>query len=301
MNLLKEFLSQELEISKIPLPKGDISLSVLRLDKIHPVVSGNKIFKLYFFLKEALQSPESELITFGGAYSNHLVATAYAATKLGIPATGFVRGEEPTSVSHTLRFCSEQGMDLHFLSRALYRKYSTGNIPDSYFKSSKSSIIIPEGGFSINGAEGAALLHKMVDLHPFTHICLATGTATTLSGILRHTHQSQEVLAFPALKGMTDTRQRLTELKTPTNTSWKVFSEYHFGGYAKMKPELLNFMNRFYGDYGILLDRVYTAKMMYGVFNLIEKYYFPKGSNILCLHTGGLQGNTSLPAGSLIY
>lgn len=301
MTILDDLLSRKLTTSRIPLPKGNISLDILRMDKIHPVISGNKIFKLYYFLNDALKSSEKRLVTFGGTYSNHLAATAFAAAALGLYSSGFVRGEEPAKLSHTLRFCLEQGMELYFLSRAQYKLASQVNIPESPQHDTQADIIIREGGFSEKGAEGAALIHEMADLTSYTHICVAMGTATTLSGILRRTGKQQQVLAFPALKGMNDIDQRLADLKTPAGAQYNVFSAYHFGEFAKINTELINFMNRFYRNYEIPLDRVYTAKMMFGVFDLIEKKYFPPGSKILCLHTGGLQGNDSLPSGTLFY
>jgi 1-aminocyclopropane-1-carboxylate deaminase len=276
-----------------------VSLTVVRLDKIHPVVSGNKLFKLHYFLKEAIQSSLPGILTFGGAYSNHLVATAYACKITGLKSVGIVRGEKPVILSPTLIACMEYGMQLHFIPRTEYDKKEEidflNNLPYEW----KQYLVVPEGGFHPKGAAGAALIMDLVD-ESTTHICTALGTATTLAGILTGAKENQQVIGIPVLKGMVDIADRISVL-TNSIHPFQLMEGYHFGGYAKKTSELILFMNQLYQQYGLPTDFVYTAKMMFAVLDGIEKDLFAPGSKIACLHTGGLQGNASLPTGTLIF
>lgn len=279
-----------------------VTVSILRLDKIHPVVSGNKLFKLHYFLQEALQSSHKTILTFGGPWSNHLAATAYACSFAGLKSIGIVRGEEPSQLSHTLQQCIMDGMRLKFISRKQYAgKDDTGFI--HFLKNEFGEcIIVPEGGYHPMGAKGAALITELIGKE-YSHICTAMGTATTLAGLLLGAGSTQKIIGIPVLKGITDTEERLLHLtgyeKMPGNL--ELHSTYHFGGYAKKTGELIHFMNQCREKYHLPLDFVYTAKMFYAVTDLLQKDHFPRGSTVLCLHTGGLQGNASLPANTLIF
>lgn len=276
-----------------------LSLAVLRLDKIHPVVSGNKLFKLHYFLEDAVNRSMPGILTFGGPYSNHLVATAFACKTANIRSVGLVRGEKPPTLSATLTSCIDYGMQLHFVSRKDYeQKERPGfiqQLPDCW----KNYLVIPEGGYHPTGATGAALIMKFIP-HDTTHICTALGTATTTAGLLAGAAIHQQIIAIPVLKGMMDIGKRLKYLHQYTDRL-HVLNEYHFGGYAKRTPALLQFMNALYAQQPIPTDFVYTAKMMFAVFDSIDKNYFSAGNKIVCIHTGGLQGNTSLPKESLIF
>ena len=301
IDLFKENLVEYQDIIHPDLNKSNISLTIARLDKLHPIVSGNKLFKLHFFLKEAIDK-QKNLLTFGGAYSNHLVATAYAAMVLGVKAIGIVRGEKPKMESNTLTMCRQYGMELQFLSRTEYRKYNQPLFFIEIEKEYPNYIIIPEGGFHPLGAEGASLIMDKVQNKTPTHICLPVGTATTLAGILSSANEDQHVLGFPVLKNMTDINTRIAALIDEKHINkLDIIDGYHFGGYAKSTKELTTFMNEFYQQYNIPLDFVYTGKMMFGVIEKMKQHYFPRGSRILCLHTGGLQGNVSLLKNTLIY
>ncbi|MDE3213446.1 MAG: pyridoxal-phosphate dependent enzyme [Bacteroidota bacterium] len=273
-----------------------IEVSMLRLDCIHPVVSGNKIFKLVYYLREAGQLAPSTLITQGGPYSNHLAAASYACRVLGIRSIGLVRGEKPQVLSHTLQFCMDQGMTIQYLSRSDYRQVGTEDLTRDF----GTHILVPEGGFGRPGVKGAALINQYIDPYVFTHLSVPVGSATTLAGLLQGS-SSAPILAFPALRNMLDIGSRLEELGVTDLRRLTLIPDYHFGGFAKKDASLIRFMNEFYLRHQIPLDFVYTAKMMYGIFDLIAKGYFPKGSRILCLHTGGLQGNESLAAGTLNF
>ncbi len=282
--------------------KKQVGVSVLRLDKIHPVVSGNKLFKLHYFLQEALQSSHKTILSFGGAYSNHLAATAYACTLLGLKSIGVVRGEEPAQLSHTLQQCIKDGMHLKFISRKQYGEKEEAALLQSLQQEFGECTVVPEGGYHPLGAKGAALIIELIGKE-YTHICTAMGTASTLAGLLLGAEPSQKITGIPVLKGMTDMEERiihLTGYKTlPSN--FELLDGYHFGGYAKKTGELIQFMNQCWQQYQLPLDFVYTAKMLYAVTDRTRQDHFPRGSNIICLHTGGLQGNLSLPANTLIF
>ncbi len=301
---------QHLNINTVPLNKLEdvlflkkkISVYVLRLDAIHPIISGNKIFKLHYFLNEAIKNKPNPIITFGGAYSNHLAATAYACKMLGIKCTGVIRGEKPKELSPTLLQCSAWGMQLKFISRIAYAAIATQNFLENEKIEFGEGIYIPEGGYHPIGAKGASLIWNFIPKNTFTHICTASGTATTLAGILLGA-SNEQIINIPVLKGITDLDKRinyLTENNFKKNLL-KTFDHYHFGGYAKKTPELINFMNNFWKLHNVPTDFVYTAKMFYALMDKIKNNYFEQNSNILCIHTGGLQGNNSLLNGTLLF
>jgi 1-aminocyclopropane-1-carboxylate deaminase len=284
------------------LSENSVSLTVLRLDKIHEEVSGNKLFKLHYFVEACLQTYHKTILTFGGAFSNHLVATAFLCKEKGIKCIGIVRGEAPTKLSHTLVRCKELGMQLHFISRLAYKKMEGDETIKNLQNTFGECTIVPEGGFGNEGARGASLIMNFLKNESYSHVCTCVGTATTLTGLLMNNKNNATIIAIPVIKNMTDIEQRVQQLTNHSDTNnLSILGDYHFGGYAKYSNELIHFMNKFYTDYAIPTDFVYTAKMMFGIFDKIENAYFTKGSNILCLHTGGLQGNTSLPVGSLIF
>jgi 1-aminocyclopropane-1-carboxylate deaminase len=279
-----------------------VSVSVLRLDKIHPIVSGNKLFKLHYFLQQAIASTHKTIVTFGGAYSNHLVATAFACQVPGLKSIGIVRGEKPTQLSTTLQHCINYGMQLKFISREAYSKKEEVDFLTQLKNEWGECIIIPEGGYHALGAKGAALIYNLIKDNSYTHISTATGTATTLAGLLLN-GGDKKIISVPVLKGMNDTEKRINFLLGNNLKTGKlqIFDDYHFGGYAKKTQELTNFMNYLWQQHQLPTDFVYTAKLFFAVFDKIKNNYFEEDSNILCLHTGGLQGNSSLPAGTLLF
>lgn len=281
--------------------KNNIQVYLLRLDDIHPVISGNKLFKLNYFLEEAKNNPGKKIITFGGAYSNHLAATAFACREMSFPCVGIVRGEKPATLSHTLLYCIENGMQLQFISRTSYQKINEKDFLEELKNKYGEHILIPEGGFSIKGKEGAALITRFFGDKKFTHVCLPVGSATTFAGIIDSNKNESEIIGFGVLKNLTDIAFRLQQLKIFPDKKYTFNNDYHFGGYAKKTNGLISFMNEFYNQHKVPLDFVYTGKMMFGVNDLIKKKYFTPGAKILCIHTGGLQGNNSLPAGTLGY
>ena len=266
-----------------------VELYVKREDKIHPFVSGNKYRKLKYNLIEAKKSGFDTLLTFGGAYSNHIAAVASAGRNLGFKTIGVIRGEElfdKIENNATLRFAKQCGMQFKFVSREAYRNKTS----ESFLKNLKEKFgvfyTIPEGGTNALAIKGCEEILTDKD-KTFDYVCCAVGTGGTISGIINSSDANQQILGFPALKG-DFLKEDISKFATKSN--WKLITEYHFGGYAKINNELISFINSFKKDCEIPLDPVYTGKMLFGIFNLIEKNYFPKGSKVLAIHTGGLQG-----------
>ncbi|MEO6289444.1 MAG: 1-aminocyclopropane-1-carboxylate deaminase, partial [Ginsengibacter sp.] len=212
-----------------------------------------------------------------------------------------VRGEKPVNLSHTLLFCMQHGMQLKFISRSDYKKMASAEFQHTLEEEFGKHIFVPEGGFSPQGVKGAKNITVFFNEENYTHICCAVGTATTVAGLLQGSGKTSEIIGFSVLKNMTDINQRLQQLKVDNAKNFIFNGNYDFGGYAKKTNELIAFMNTFYNDNKIPLDFVYTGKMMFGIYHLIKKDYFSPGSNILCIHTGGLQGNKSLPHGILNF
>ncbi len=274
------------------LPGKDIRVAVLRLDLLHPQLSGNKWFKLKYNLLAAQEENKDAILSFGGAYSNHIAATAHACKMLGLKSIGIIRGEEPPKWGHTLLQAKSDEMELHFLPREQYDKKESQSFIASLRERFGNIFIIPEGGNNALGIKGAAEILSCgpSDLSSFTHICCAVGTGATVAGLASAANDNQSVMGFPVLKN------------EPCRPSpFPIITGYHFGGYAKSSPALFRFMNKFYEDFNIPLDFVYTGKMVYGVMDLISKNYFPAGSNLLVIHSGGLQGNLSLPRDILFF
>ncbi|MEH2039034.1 1-aminocyclopropane-1-carboxylate deaminase/D-cysteine desulfhydrase [Nostoc sp.] len=279
-----------------------VELYVLRLDLMHPWVNGNKWFKLKYNLLEAKEKNFTTLLTFGGAYSNHIYATAAAGNLFGFRTIGVIRGEERLPLNPTLSFAVQQGMQLVYLNREMYRQRNTPAL-EKYLRQRFGEVfIIPEGGSNLNGVRGCI---EIIDRVAFNHICVACGTATTLAGIALSLHEGQRAIAFPVLKNGAFLAQEIeslltnylaSDLPTPYNSpaSWELVCDYHFGGYAKVNDELLLFSQQFTQEHGVPLDYVYTAKMFYGVMDLLQQGFFCKGDRLLLLHTGGLQGNVGM-------
>lgn len=298
---MKSLFADTVPISHIPIGET-ISLSVLRLDLIHPVISGNKWFKLKQYLIDARQVQASTIVSFGGAYSNHIVATACAAANDGFASIGIIRGEEPVVYSQSLRDATDYGMKLVFLSRSDYNERKRN--PDiSWLTKEAECYVIPEGGMGENGVLGAAEIWKLIDdPAAFTDIVVAVGTGTTAAGIISGALPGQRITGISAMKNNNALQSEIEALLNRSNKDgFRIIHDYHFGGYGKHTPELLYWMNQFYHMSTIPLDFVYTGKMMFGVFDLIEKGYFSAGAKILAIHTGGIQGNRSLPDDALEY
>jgi 1-aminocyclopropane-1-carboxylate deaminase len=272
----------------------DIELSILRLDRIHPVVSGNKWFKLKYNIAEAVEKGYDSILTFGGAFSNHLIATAAAAKALGLSSIGIVRGfHAESNLSETLHACVNMGMQLHFISRADYSQKETDVFLNTVAQQFPKAFIIPEGGDNEKGRKGTAEIAALIP-YSFTHVALPIGTGATFSGIRNALNKDVQMLGFTAMKGGNYLEDAIKQSLNNTLPNWKLITDYHFGGFAKHNQSLIDFMNAFHKNFNISLDMVYTSKMMSGIFDLIKSEKFPNGSKILCIHTGGLQGNHSI-------
>jgi len=275
------------ELSDSLLLEKKIRLFILREDLIHPHISGNKWRKLYYNIDAAKQKELNRLITFGGAYSNHIAATAAAGKEFGFKTLGFIRGEEQLPLNSTLSYAMDCGMEFRYLSRSDYRLKNDPAFLKSLLKNEKEYYLIPEGGtnkLAVKGCE-EILTNLSID---FDYVCCACGTGGTISGLINSLKSSQKAIGFPALKGAHFLNEEIE--KFTNNSQWELNLDYHFGGYAKAKPDLINFMNSFKAKHNITLDPVYTGKMLFGLWDLIEKDYFRAGSTIIAVHTGGLQG-----------
>lgn len=275
-------------------------VDVLRLDLLHPVVSGNKWFKLKEHLREA-KDQEKTLLTFGGAFSNHIAAAAAAAQEAGLKSIGIIRGEEAPALSSTLINAKRYGMQLYFISREAYKQKK---IPDAVYESydTKSLYAIPEGGYGANGAKGAKDILLKNDTSSYTHIFSAVGTGTTLAGLTDAANENQKIIGISVMKNNASLQDDISRLLPPSkHTQFQLLHEYHFGGYARYNAELLRFMNDFYSKTKIPTDFVYTAKAFYAAFELERRGFFSPDDKILLVHTGGLQGNLSLPKGTLMF
>ena len=277
-----------------PVTRGaGITLFIKRDDLIHPTVSGNKWRKLKYNLLEAKQKEAAAILTFGGAFSNHLYATAAAGAYSNLKTIGIVRGEDPGEFkSSTLKFCEEQGMFLHFVSREEYKLRNSQDYIDQLGIKLGNPFVIPEGGTSEWALMGVEEMTFEVDqqlTQKPDYYVVAAGTGGTAAGILS---SGANVLAFSALKGGEFLQEDILNLAGAGQTIGKLdlFTNYHFKGYAKHTPELLDFMRWFKEQHTIQLEQVYTGKMMFGLYDLMKNGYFQKGTTIVAVHTGGLQG-----------
>ena len=270
------------------LPNG-ISLEIKREDLLHPFISGNKFRKMKYNLLQAKAENQKTLLTFGGAYSNHIAAAAYAGKEHSFKTIGVIRGEEladKIEENPTLRFAQECGMQFEFVTRESYRLKTEPEFIAHLQEKFGSFYLVPEGGtneFAIKGCEEILTDEDA----KFDYVCLAVGTGGTISGIINSALPHQKVLGFPALKGdfLKDEIRKFAH-----NPNWDLITDYHFGGYGKVNEELIQFINQFYKQTQVPLDPVYTGKMVFGVIDLIKKNYFPENARILLIHTGGLQG-----------
>ena len=282
----------ENQLLSVNFPDG-IKLHLKREDRLHPTISGNKFRKLKYNLIEAKAQGLISLLTFGGAYSNHIAAVAAAGLECGFQTIGIIRGEELADKipdNPTLRQAQNLGMKLHFISRSDYRRKTDVDFIEQLKQQFGVFYLIPEGGTNQLAVQGCEEILTAQDKQYFDYICCAVGTGGTIAGIINSTSNTQKTLGFPALKGdfLFDEIRQWT-----TRSNWDLCLDYHFGGYAKTTPELLQFIQQFQQKTDIEIEPIYMGKMLFGIFDLVEKGYFPANSKILAIHTGGLQGNLS--------
>lgn len=271
-------------------------MDALRLDLIHPVISGNKWFKLRQYLDEAGTLNKKKILTWGGAWSNHIVAAAAACRESGYSLTVLVRGEMPAVLSSTLKNTISFGAQIFYLNRDDYRKKTIPSFIDV-----DEFYCIPEGGAGEPGVSGASGIADLVEFNDYTHIICAAGTGTMSAGLLRRTRPNQELIVIPVLKGFKEMENLVRMMAGTGHGKLTLNHKYHFGGYARSDPRLFSFMNDLYAQTGIPTDFVYTGKLFFAAMDLFSKKYFSAGSRILVIHSGGLQGNESLEKGTLIF
>jgi len=293
-----DFNSQIQSINQqIVLPKleaNNCQLFIKREDEIHPLVSGNKFRKLKYNLKAAKQNKTKTLLTFGGAFSNHILATAVAGKLQNFKTIGVIRGDElgqdlskTLATNSTLRAAYEHGMKFEFISRERYRDKMSSDFLQKLELKYGDFYTLPEGGTNALAVKGCEEILTSDD-NEFDYICSCVGTGGTIAGIINSIEAPQKVIGFPALKG--DFLIKEIQQYCRGQKNWQLVSDYHFGGYGKYSDELIHFINRFKEDTTIPLDPIYTGKMMFGVLDMIKKNSFPKGSKILIIHSGGIQG-----------
>lgn len=271
-----------------------------RDDLLHKTVSGNKWRKLKYNIAEARRQQKTTLLTFGGAYSNHLYATAAVGKLLGWRTIGIVRGEAHSRLNPTLAFAQTQGMQIAYLSRSAYKEKDTEAMRSALHKRFGDFYLLPEGGTNLFALQGCAEIVDEVNSKLGTDyqvFACACGTGGTLAGLLTALPPTAKAYGFSALKGGAFLSEEVNKLLAAANTEakadWQIVTQYHFGGYAKTKPALLNFWHTFEQQFGVRIEPVYTAKMLYGLFEMIKNDCFAAGETIVALHTGGLQGAKS--------
>jgi len=279
------------------LEHAGVSLFVKREDLVDTELGGNKWRKLKYNLEAAKQQNHNTLLTFGGAYSNHIYATAAAGQRFGFNTIGLIRGEAHQPLNHTLQFATDKGMQLEYINRETYRNKSSDEFIEKLHEKYGRFYLLPEGGSNALAVKGCAEIINEID-QPFDIICSACGTGATLAGLITGLSNHQRAIGFAALKGgeflNKDIKTFINSSSTIHKDNWELNTSYHFGGYAKVNGEIFSFMESFKQEHDIELDAVYTGKMFYGLFDLIKRGYFISGARIVALHTGGLQGNKSL-------
>lgn len=289
---IKNSIIQKISFSEIN--KFDVALYIKREDLIHPTISGNKYRKLKYNIEDAQTQQKEVLLTFGGAYSNHIAALASVGKAYGFQTIGVIRGDElgenlskTLDSNPTLQFAHQCGMKFDFISRSDYRNKTS----ESFIKKLKDKYgdfyLVPEGGTNELAIKGCEEILN-AETEKFDYICVAVGTGGTIAGIIKSATENQQTIGFPALKG----DFLIEEIKKYTNRTdkWTLNTMYHFGGYGKTSDELIQFINKFKSETKIPLDPIYTGKMMFGIIDLIKKGTFKNGTKILAIHTGGLQG-----------
>lgn len=283
-----------------PIDKVDVShfvgfdkeIYVKRDDLIHPVISGNKWRKLKYNIQEAKDRNYTTILTFGGAFSNHIAASAYAVKAHGLKSIGVIRGEAVEN--RTLKLAKQNGMQFYFVSRADYRLKQNDDFILKLKRNFGQFYHIPEGGANPLGVLGAEEIISEIENFDFDVVALSAGTGTTAAGILKSIDQSVNCIVFPALKKGSFLEQEIVKLSNTNPVNLSLELDFHFGGYAKTNAELIQFMRLFYKKTNLKLDQVYTAKMMFGLLEKIKNGAIPSNAKILVIHTGGLQGNTKI-------
>ncbi len=280
------------EINSEILREKNIQLFIKREDQNHPTVSGNKARKLKYNLEKAKEEGCQTLLTFGGAYSNHIYATAAAGAIHGFETIGVIRGEETLPLNPTLAFAKSKGMKLHYVDRTKYRLKNSLIVINELKRLFGKFYTIPEGGSNKEAIIGCAEI--VTELNSvYDYYCCSVGTGGTLAGIIHGLEGIGKIIGFSSLKGeflTVEVSSLLSSNGFEIHDNWEISGQYHFGGYAKFPDELRAYMLGFEKQHEIKLDPIYNSKALYGLFDMIKQDKIPSGSKVLFIHTGGLQG-----------
>lgn len=281
------------ELTNSLLSEKQVKAYVLRLDLIHPTIGGNKYFKLKYNLEQAKAERKKTILSFGGAFSNHIAALAAAGQEFGFNTIGVIRGDELSDESNpTLRLAKQNGMHFHFVDRETYRKKDNVDYIDSLKQKFGDFYLVPEGGSNALAVKGCSEIINHIPIDFDTIMC-ACGTGGTIAGIALSLNESQKAIGIPVLKGADFLEKEIFQLQSKHSKSVapQLIYDYHFGGYAKTSEQLLEFMDLFQQEFSIPLDKIYTSKLMFAFFDLVKKDFFNPNSSIILVHTGGIQGN----------
>jgi 1-aminocyclopropane-1-carboxylate deaminase len=282
------------EIQNETLEKAGVRLLVKREDLNHPLVSGNKWWKLKYNLEEVLKQKKKVVLTFGGAFSNHIYATAAAAKECGVNSIGIIRGEETSPLNPTLSFALDKGMKLHYISREAYRSKDNAEFLANLKTRFGDFYLIPEGGTNLFAVKGCVELADELRSIDFDHLILPVGTGGTIAGLICGFEGSKEITGVSVLKNGEflngEIEHLIQNFSGKSYGNWSLLTSYHHGGYAKMTKELLDFVSAMKHEHNLPLDTVYTGKLMWALLQEVEQGKFRRGSTVLALHTGGLQG-----------
>lgn len=286
---IKKSLTQKIIL---PNTNNNVEVYLQREDLIHPYIGGNKYYKLKYNIDKAKEENYDTLLTFGGAYSNHIYAVSAAAKLFGFKSIGIIRGEEYDPLNPTLQFAVDNGMRLSYLDRKTYHNRTDPEFRKEIAKQFGDVYIIPEGGTNELALKGTAEILNNIKID-FDYICTPVGSGGTLAGLIMGLKGNKKAIGFSSLKGgeyLTETIRSLLPSVIKQCNNWTINSDYHFEGFAKINRELIEFVNEFKVENNIQLDLIYNGKMMYGINDLISRNYFPGNSKIVAIHTGGLQG-----------
>lgn len=298
-SMFAQFAPSPLQQISLPILKEKgVELWLKRDDLLHGEVQGNKWRKLKYNLIAAQEKGAKQLLTFGGPFSNHIFATAAAAHLLGFQSIGVIRGYESASLSATLAFAKTKGMQLVFLNKAQYEEKENEAFLAEWESQFGHFLVIPEGGTNLLALKGMAEVIQEIDID-YDIICTACGTGGTIAGLIAELSGNKNILGFSALKGDGDLSAKVNQLVTSYSdigySNYRILTDYHFGGYAKITDELVEFIKEFKQQTAVLLDPVYTGKMLYGIVDLLRNDYFTPGTRLVAIHTGGLQGWSGYP------
>ena len=282
---------------KLPNISTDVKVFMKRIDLVHPVISGNKWYKMKYNIAEMMDDKIDTLLTFGGAFSNHIHATAMAGKVFGFKTIGLLRGEEHLPLNETLQSAVDNGMEIHYVDRTTFREHESEKFLAEIKEKFGDAFILPLGGTNNIALKGCAEIVENIDVD-YNYICSASGSGGTFAGIVAGLNGNKKGIVFPALKGGEFLEKVISDLVLNYSgkqfKNWSLNTDYHFGGFAKLTKELVKFTKEFEKLNGFELDYIYTNKMMFGIRELIKSGYFKSGETIIAIHSGGLQGNLGM-------